>query len=104
MSRRAVGANGLSATQIMSLHKAPLYSVDGFSVVDGAVDISGLVLAPGGDPRRVSASRESRALCRGARRRHARRHRGGKPFAPALGARFHRLRGIQDPGMGLLEQ
>jgi SAM-dependent methyltransferase len=49
-----VGVRGLSAEQILRLHKAPLYSVDGFSLSDGFLDVVGLVLAPGGDPSRVS--------------------------------------------------
>jgi SAM-dependent methyltransferase len=48
-----VGARALSANQILGLHKAPLYSVDGFSLSDGFLDIVGLVLAPGGDPSKV---------------------------------------------------
>src|SRR5258708_33633028 len=48
-----VGARVLSAKQILGLHKAPLYSVDGFGLFDGFLDVVGLVLAPGGDPSKV---------------------------------------------------
>ena len=48
------GADILSAAQILKLHKAPLYSVDGFSVAAGIIDIVGVVLAPDGDASKVS--------------------------------------------------
>ena len=49
----AVHAFGLDPDRILALHKAPLAAVDGFSMGRGLIEISGLALAPNGDPRRV---------------------------------------------------
>lgn len=49
----AIGAEALSKAQILSLHKAPLYGVEGAIVADGNVTITGILLAPDGDPDKV---------------------------------------------------
>jgi SAM-dependent methyltransferase len=40
-------------SEVLKLHKAPLYSVDGLTMADGTINMAGLVLAPRGDPRAV---------------------------------------------------
>lgn len=50
--------HGLSATAIMKLHRAPLAAVNGFVLTQGKVILTGMALAPGGDPRRVSVKME----------------------------------------------
>ncbi len=51
--KKLIGRDALDPQRIIKLHKAPLYSVDGFSLGDGRIDIVGLVLSPGGEPNRV---------------------------------------------------
>jgi SAM-dependent methyltransferase len=46
----------LSAQEMLELHKAPLYSVDGMAFNAGVIDLVGIVLAPGGDPSKVTPS------------------------------------------------
>jgi SAM-dependent methyltransferase len=49
-----VHANGLSAGDLRALHRFPLVATNGMAIQAGQLDVSGLVLAPDGDPRRVS--------------------------------------------------
>jgi SAM-dependent methyltransferase len=45
---------GLNAEAVIGIHRAPLVGIDGFALGQGSLSISGLVLSPSGDPRRVS--------------------------------------------------
>jgi SAM-dependent methyltransferase len=47
------GPNAFSAAEILKLHRAPLFSVDGVAFNAGVLDIAGLALAPGGDASAV---------------------------------------------------
>lgn len=44
---------GLSSVRVASLHKLPLIGINGFSINRGFLEITGLAIAPEGDPRRV---------------------------------------------------
>ncbi len=54
-----LSSRGLDAMTIMNIHRAPLAGVDGFALADGNLCVTGLVLPPGGDPRRVSLTMEN---------------------------------------------
>ena len=43
---------------VRRLHALPLYSVDGFVLEAGKISVTGMVLAPGGDPAKVSVTAE----------------------------------------------
>lgn len=48
-----LGARAFSPQQILALHKAPLVALDGFALSRGFIEITGIALAPEGDPNRV---------------------------------------------------
>jgi 2-polyprenyl-3-methyl-5-hydroxy-6-metoxy-1,4-benzoquinol methylase len=52
---RPVGhANGMSAGEMLQLHKFPLVALDGILMRGGVLEITGLALPPNGEPDRVS--------------------------------------------------
>ena len=54
----AENRNSLCREQIMKLHKAPLYSLDGVTFTNGKLNITGIALAPAGDPSKVHVETE----------------------------------------------
>ena len=58
VAEQGVSAHGHDAEAVRRLHTIPLYGVDGFALQGGAVTVTGMVLAPDGDPARVAATAE----------------------------------------------
>lgn len=54
MQQLPVSKHGVSAKDVLGLHKYPLSSLSGFRVSDGILRISGLALPPDGDASRVA--------------------------------------------------
>lgn len=54
MQQSAVSKHGLSAKEVLRLHRYPLTSLSGFKIADGVLRIVGFALAPNGDTEIVS--------------------------------------------------